>query len=222
MLRPMAVINFDKEQYKELQNEYYANRSGYLQLSEEERNKCYSQEIFVTYGEILPEGVATLVNAINPTTKDSFVDLGSGIGKVSLQWFLTTPVKNSFGIEANFTRWRHSEEILQKVKRSHTQQFSNNRRLMFLHENILNFDFSEVTLVFANSTCFSDKLIRAIVSKINKQDKIRIFMSTQEVSGLKNLAYEYVIPIATSWHVPPNKSNCYVYSRDPLDLIDCV
>lgn len=54
-----------------------------------------------TYGELLPESVSKLINAVSITEDDVFLDLGSGLGKVVSQLFLQTKVKESRGIEIN-------------------------------------------------------------------------------------------------------------------------
>lgn len=189
----------------------YKNKSGYICEINREDPELVKKNIFLTYGEILPQGLERLFDFIKPTAADSFVDLGAGAGKTVLQSFLCTQMQVSFGVEIDGARYKVSEDVLTQLKQEVPQLFNQSRSVEFLHANLADFDFNKVTIVFANSTCYGGNLLASIVAKINQNPKIRAVMTTKQLTGLVYLTKSQIIPIETSWHVPPSKSNCYVY-----------
>ena len=73
-------------------------------------------DIDSTYGEILPNAVSKLINNLTIKEDDVFVDLGCGNGKVVVQFYLQTPVKESLGIEFSTTRYNQAKKVLENIK----------------------------------------------------------------------------------------------------------
>lgn len=209
-----TAIPIDLNKFIDLVEYYYANRSGYICAFDREDPTLAQKNIFLTYGEILPQGLARLFEFVNPTMNDSFVDLGSGAGKTVLQSYLCTDMHASYGVEIDLARHNLAHDVLEKIKQETPVLFEqNNKSIEFINSSIEDFDFSQVTLVFANSTCFGGNLITDILKKINNSPNIRAVFTTKKIEGFKYLPEFEIVPIETSWHVPPSKSNCYVYYK---------
>lgn len=119
-----------------------------------------------TYGEIKFESAQKLLDYLKPTKDDVFYDLGSGVGKFVLQAYLTTDVKKSVGIELSGTRYELAVKALKAT--AENDLFDPNREAKFLNENIITADFSDATIVFTCSTCYSEELMEKIAEKLIK------------------------------------------------------
>src|SRR5262245_5708685 len=62
-------------------------------------NHRQNKSISETYGEILYPSIDKLLTELSLTEQDVFLDFGSGLGKVVIQVFLRSEVKESCGIE---------------------------------------------------------------------------------------------------------------------------
>ncbi len=206
--KPLTTDDFNY-----LQAILYYSKSGYVCARDRNDPNLFKENIYLTYGEILPQGLARLFDFINLCEDDSFVDLGSGAGKTVLQSVLCHKIKSGCGVEVDKARFDLSQEVLGKAK----QIFCDLDNIRFLHKNIVDFDFNNCTVIFTNSICFGENLMLEFVNKINQCPGIRAVMSTKRIEGLQNLLQSEAIPIETSWQVPPNKSNCYVYYNNRGD-----
>lgn len=73
------------------------------------------------YGEVSPEVLMKVLEQLPGGSLDQddvFVDLGSGVGKVPLQVFLTSPVKKAAGVELAPLRHNHAVEALRGVSQA--------------------------------------------------------------------------------------------------------
>jgi SAM-dependent methyltransferase len=118
-----------------------------------------------TYGEIKFESAQKLLDYLKPTKDDVFYDLGSGVGKLVLQAYLTTDIKKSVGIELSGTRY---ELAVKALKAAAENNLFDHREAKFLNENIITADFSDATIVFICSTCYSEELMEKIAEKLIK------------------------------------------------------
>ncbi len=207
------LIPLSLHELKEVLFLVYHNRSGYISALSREDETLAQQKIFLTYGEILPEGLAKLYQFVKLTVEDSFVDLGSGIGKAVLQSYLSTQMAASYGVEIDKARHELAVEALQELKQSAPNLFANQSKLIEFHNtNITDFDFNLASIVYCNATCFGPNLMGVISDKINNSRSVRAVMSTCRIEGLVNLTQENIVDIEVSWHLPPSTSPCYVYT----------
>lgn len=112
-----------------------------------------------TYGEITPQGVAALFSLVGKlggpmSHEDAFFDLGSGVGKMVLQAYLTTGAGSSIGIELDASRHNDADAALQGLLRQH-DKLPFGRHINFAHDDIRNTErWSNATVVYAASLCF--------------------------------------------------------------------
>lgn len=195
----------------------YKERSGYISALSREDETLAQQKIFLTYGEILPEGLAKLLEFVKASKDDSFVDLGSGAGKTVLQTYLSYGIKNSYGVEIDGARYQIALEAFNALEGVcpgvTANRASKSQSVGFENINITDFDFNKASLVFCNATCFGPNLMGIIADKVNNSPSVRAVMSTHKIEDLTNLTKESIVQIEVSWHIPPNTSPCYVYTK---------
>ena len=109
-----------------------------------------------------------------------FFDLGSGTGKAVIAMSLMHKFKKLQGIEFLENLMKLSQKSKQYYDKTINDLFEKNKELLsFDQPNIIDFvqgDFLKqswhnATIIFANSTCFSNELINSIADKANKECK---------------------------------------------------
>ena len=131
------------------------------------------------YGELYYYSVIKILNYLNITSVDHFLDIGSGLGKIVFQVFLTTQVASVTGIEINNNRSVIANKIKQKIATQLPEIF-NNRNLNLIHGDFLHYDFNNITIIYLCCTVFSTELL----SIIQKEAKGRIVVDCGAGEGL--------------------------------------
>ena len=168
------------------------NDDPYNKLKEHNKN-----DVFSTYGEILPAGVNRIINNISMDKNDVFFDLGCGCGKVVTQFYYQTCVKSSNGVEFSTTRFSQAQEIKEKIKIT-------DNRLNFYRSNFLkkNLDLSHGTIFYIASTCFNKETMKKIWDKISNNKNLNAivvltrFPKTCDFSKVKKTK---TIKVPCSW-----------------------
>lgn len=103
-----------------------------------------------SYGEVTPRGVDQLAEVIGATKVApiaSFLDLGSGIGRLAMHMMLAGYARNVTGVELDAGRHHQSEILADRV-------FSPGRAPRFLQKNMLEVDKLGATVLYMNQQCF--------------------------------------------------------------------
>lgn len=186
----------------------YANRSGYG-IPSEESSEIINMGGAPTYGEITYESLEKLIDKLGITETDVIYDLGSGVGKVITQCYLTTPVKKAVGSELSPTRVKNAQEVKKqletdkKIKRGHTIEFRT--------EDIANTDLSDASIVYMCSTCFSHDLLKKITENAAKSKKRNLRIVTlKQLPENKDFKLSDEMRLKMTWssNVP-----VYIYER---------
>jgi SAM-dependent methyltransferase len=145
-------------------NILYENINGYL-LSARGKADIGSADKTFTYGEISPEAFKSILHEPAVPKKGVFYDLGSGTGKAVILAYLLTNYSSCVGIE--FLKPLHDEAsaILHKFRHEFPTLYSNKRPIKLVHDDFLDYDFSDAAVVFTHSTCFTDELWEELVKK---------------------------------------------------------
>ena len=108
------------------------------------------------YGEIRKAGVETIYKEISEYDGlDTFVDVGSGTGKICLHMSMISNFENIVGIEIVTGRHLYAIELQQNLGRD----FDN---VTFLNDDILKIEFERPCVVFTNDVCFPNQLTKII------------------------------------------------------------
>lgn len=160
------------------------------------------KNIAQTYGELLPESVAKLINGVSITENDVFLDLGSGKGKVVAQVFKHTNVKEARGIEINPQLHVQALMRMNEFKTQDTQ-----RRIIFENGDFLNAPLIGATIVLIASPCFGPSILHTLGKRINETPTIRTVLTLRPIATLMRLAFKKMIRVECSW----DTAICYVY-----------
>ena len=181
-------------------NEKYITleKAGKNSRSERFEKNLLNDSSFV-YGEVNFKAMAYIFEYIKSlyeiNSNGFFYDLGSGIGRGILAATLCYSFKKYIGIEYLEQIYKDSIEIkneyikqLPKFIKDMKEQnifpnynFDNNNNLpniLFINNDFLNENLSEGSLIFTNSTCFTQELLDKIAEKVNKEVKIGCIVVT--------------------------------------------
>ena len=125
----------------------------------DKRKEIINSDKFV-YGEIRKAGVETIYKEISEYDGlDTFVDVGSGTGKICLHMSMISNFENIVGIEIVTERHLYAIELQQNLGRD----FDN---VTFLNDDILKIEFERPCVVFTNDVCFSNQLTKIIWDRL--------------------------------------------------------
>lgn len=172
-------------------------------------NNSSKKNISETYGEILYASVDALFSEIILSEQDIFIDLGSGLGKVVLQVFLKSTVRESCGIEIVPELHRQALIAAQKVQNDLPGFYTGDRKITFLLGNFLEITLSKATIVLAGSPCFSPKMLHKLGKIIDNSPSIHSVFSLRPIYTLKRLPFKKAVRIECSW----DTALCYIYSN---------
>jgi hypothetical protein len=108
-------------------------------------------------GEIAPVGVTAMVQAIDISTDDIFLDIGSGTGSVLAQIILQTPVRKCFGLEIREALSQKSRDTINAMKIKYARLLLIDIITGDIKDLSVNTaqDFSTATYVFCNNLVFT-------------------------------------------------------------------
>jgi len=181
------------DQAKKIIDEVYTGLSGFG-LNSEESTFISQNGGNATYGEILFESLQTMLNDAKLTAKDTFYDLGSGVGKACMQVALTTPAK-AVGIELSKSRVSTALTAKKLLTEKHTIDLKD--RLELVEKNILHAKFKPNSVIYICSTCYSEELLNHVIQEAKKiKNGARIF-SLKQLPGCQPVK-TYTLPMTWS------------------------
>lgn len=158
------------------------------------------------YGEIAPEGAIELFGLVNLTDSDTFVDLGSGLGKLPVQAAVLGGAAAARGVELSAKRHDMACRGLRDVSAALQEKLKGQKRRMvrveLLLKDIMEEDLSEVSVVFTNSVCLRSALMTALGQKLARElpRGARVATSNPFPQGYpKRLADRKTHHVAMSW-----------------------
>ncbi len=166
------------------------------------------KNIVETYGEILYQSVNKLISAIQLTENDIFVDLGSGMGKIVIQFFLKSMIKAAYGIELLPHLHQNAVEAAKTLQHDLPCFYNGTRQLIFLLGSFLDTPFKTATIVLITSTCFTQSLLNELGIIIENTPSIHTVLCLHPIRTLQRLVFKKVIRIECSW----DTALCYIYS----------
>ncbi|XWN35242.1 MAG: methyltransferase domain-containing protein [Roseivirga sp.] len=138
----------------------YADISGFG-IASAEADYIREQGGAPTYGEIVYSSMDEVLKRLKVKSQDVFYDLGCGVGKFVLYTHLATRTKKSVGIELSESRFKGAQKAKERAQVAGLMD--SNRQVSFVHEDIIQADLSDATIIFMCSTCFSETLMQNLV-----------------------------------------------------------
>jgi hypothetical protein len=174
----------------------YENKGGYT-IPIEETSAIIKEGGHPQYGEITYDSAAHILDDLNLTRQDVFYDLGSGVGKLVLQVYMTTPVKRSVGIEISPTRWNISEAAHKEILND--DHLTPGRDLVFINQNLLKTPLTEATVCFLSGLAFPPQLIHSIMDRLSAADHDIKVLSVMPLPTHKNFTLVKTYKLPMSW-----------------------
>ena len=186
----------------------YQGISGFVAYQPGEKEENKKHKIFLTYGEISYSSMDVIIKNLSIQKNDVFYDLGSGIGKIPLYFYLKTPVKKASGIEASVERQYYADNVYQAVKQKFPKLFNEERELYTLQGNFLKADISDASIVYSCSTCFDEELLTEMGKILDNCPNLRYVISMKPIPLLSLILTE-VLEVECTW----DKVECLLYTR---------
>lgn len=166
-------------------------------------------DIGETYGEILYPSMDKILSTLPLTEHDVFFDLGSGLGKIVVQVFLRSLVKETYGIE--YLPELHQQAVLvsQKLQQDLPHFYEQGRKLNLILGDFLEIPLTEATVVLVSSPCFSPKTLYTLGNIINHTPSIHTVLTLRPIANLIRLRFKKAIRIECSW----DTALCYIYGK---------
>ena len=167
----------------------------------ERMEKNLMNDTSFVYGEVNFKSMAyvfeIIKNLYEINSKGVFYDLGSGIGRGIISACLCYSFKKYIGIEYLKLIYDDSIEIYnnfmkklpkfindmkeQNIFPNYTFEDNPNKNLpniIFKNDDFLKENLSDASFIFANSTCFSEDLMKKIAEKVDKEVKLNCIIVT--------------------------------------------
>lgn len=179
----------------------YANAPQYVAQTKGGHPVCE------TYGEILYPSVNKLITALPLNDQDVFIDVGSGMGKIAIQFFLKTAIKAAYGIEL-LPHLHHQAAHAAQLLQQHLPEFyRGGRTLNFILGDALITPIPAATVALINATCFSPSLLNQLGGLIDATTSIHTVLSLRPLSTLRRFECIKSLAIECSW----DSALCYLY-----------
>ncbi|MBS1986491.1 methyltransferase domain-containing protein [Candidatus Dependentiae bacterium] len=165
-----------------------------------------------TYGEITPSALTALLQQLSITKKDVLYDLGSGTGKVVMQSYLEFPFKKVVGIELSAQRYKEAQRALAGLK---SRGFVDKKRsISFIQGDIVETPYTDATVVYLCSTCFSDDLMTKLAEKFSRLKKGARIVTLKQIPHPNKYRLQLIHECrqAMSWSTPEG-SPVYIYKK---------
>jgi len=148
----------------------------------ERRRRKISDDCF-TYGEIEFLSFAYLLELTDPKPGDNFYDLGCGAGKAVISAALLYDFSKVVGVEFLDDLHHLSKDIVAKFHRligvgADPQTYN----IEFRHADMLATNFSDIDILFLNSTCFMGNLWEGLLIRMRHLKKgARVIVTSREI-----------------------------------------
>jgi len=133
-----------------------------------------------TYGEITFEGVQILKQELGSINDGVFYDLGSGLGRMTLQVFLDWAVRRAVGVELSEHRHRRAVRALEQLE-PHIKACSG-RTIEFRNENLLQSKMNDATVVYLACTCWDADFMQEVMDKLRPLQHLQWIVSTESLA----------------------------------------
>jgi len=151
------------------------------------------------YGEARPLDIVNILKSHNYDELDSFIDIGSGCGKIVLSVAFMLNI-NATGVEIDKNRYKQSLKLLENTQLHNLVYFENC--------NFQNIYFGNYTILYCCNLVFCETTNKLLYNKIINEFTGVFILCNYDYSLKKYLKSTHVVK--TSWNV---KQNLYVFYK---------
>ena len=135
------------------------------------KEECYGEVTEKGYEQVL-QGMRLPGTSCELTASSVFVDVGMGYGRLAMYMRMRTNISRVVGVETNACRYRRACRGRETLRRADASVLANG--LEFAHADVRDFDLKGATHLFMSITCWSEDLIRSILTKVmNESPSVR-------------------------------------------------
>lgn len=157
-------------------------------------NNNLQEGVNQVYGTLTPIGIDHLRDHLDINENDTFIDLGSGNGNITINFALNTDVKKATGIEYYHNRYKDSINSLIKLQSQFPDIYS---KIEFINGNIYNYKIDQ-SIVFSNSLCFDTLLFDHIIKQLENNPNLKYFI-TNKIPEQTTLKLVSTVNLNCSW-----------------------
>ncbi len=160
----------------------------------------------ITYGELSYEGLEEILKFFN-NNFDTFIDIGSGRGKLCLYISGYPNISKSIGIE--LVKERHDDAISLKEK---LNIFPNVQKVKFINDDLFKIKINSFlnnnkVLIWISNLCFDDEFNNKLFNKITTEMPNGVIIACSKKPENKKLELLGTIDVKMSWS---EKSTIYL------------
>ena len=170
-------------------------------------------EFALTYGELTYEGCTRLGEILAMGPDDVFYDLGSGLGRATIQAHLQWGVKRAVGVELSAERSAQARRAVERLEQN--GQLDHSRRLDLVCANLLEGSYREATAVYLCCCCWDSSFVAQALEVLEKRAvNLRQIVTIEPLDrkfGLRPawLTLKQETRVGQTW--APEGYPCYVY-----------
>lgn len=170
-------------------------------------------EFALTYGELTYEGCTRLGEILAMGPDDVFYDLGSGLGRATIQAHLQWGVKRAVGVELSAERSAQARRAVERLEQN--GQLDHSRRLDLVCANLLDGGYQEATAVYLCCCCWDSTFVAQALEVLEKRAvNLRQIVTIEPLDrkfGLRPawLTLKLETRVGQTW--APEGYPCYVY-----------
>ena len=201
----------DQKYAETIFNFLYSEVNGYEVSNKARRNENLDENGFL-YGELPFQTFVKIIESIKPKLGGTFIDLGSGTGRIVMQSYLMNHFDKVIGIE--FLQGLHNKaceikSIFDKTVQPQVAKFLQNKSIEFINGDILEYDYRDADFIFMNHPLKSEnggyKILEAkFKSELKKGTKIATIIRPIEEQSFQMIDKR---SLEFSW----GKSTAYFY-----------
>lgn len=184
----------------------YRDIDGY-EIGAREERRIERTKSSATYGEIMPAASIRLVDALRLGPDDTFVDLGSGVGKLVLTAALRSKVGRAVGVELGRDRHRDAVSV---VRAAQEAGLVTPGVVELRNQDILRTSLAGATVLYTCSTAFPYAFTERLAHRVARLRRRVRFVTLQELDcDVPGFALTQVLRLDMSW---ARKRKVHVYA----------
>lgn len=170
------------------------------------------------YGECTYDGARAILDALDIAPGSTFADLGSGVGKLTVQAYCERPIAAALGVELARERhdkavegWRRLRDDARRARERHSS--FDESAVRFVCDDIFNVDLNDVTHCYAANLLFDTLANRQLAHLFDELPNLRRVATLERLDSLSDrFTLRKTTEAAMSWN-RASSSQIYVYSR---------
>ena len=184
----------------------YRDVDGF-EIADPEERRIERTRGSATYGEIMPAASVQLIDALELGPSDTFVDLGSGVGKLVITAALRSKVGRAIGVELGRKRHRDAVSV---VRAAEAEGLLAPGVVRLRNQDILRTSLAGATVLYTCSTAFPSAFTGQLARRVLRLGSPVRFVTLQELDcDVTGFALTEVLRLDMSW---ARKRKVHIYA----------